>query len=57
MDSTADKYEPDMNRLNPLLTIVQTVKGITNRLIGFFNLTKTDRMKAGIQIRSEEQDE
>lgn len=53
MDIPADKYKLDGNRPGPFLAVLQTVLGITRRLIGFFMLIVADRLKAGIYVGGE----
>ena len=54
MDTASDKYKPYYgNRAGPFLAVWRTVRGLVGRLVGFFMLTESDRLKAGIYISSE----
>jgi hypothetical protein len=53
MDISVDKSELDGNRLGPFLAVSQTVRDIVRRLIGFFELTESDKLKAGIDVSGE----
>jgi hypothetical protein len=49
MDLSTDKSKPYYGRRSgPFVAVLQTIKGITRRLIGFFVLTDKERLKAGI---------
>ncbi len=54
MENSADKYKSDTNRSRPFLAVVQVVKSLVARLIGFFKLTEDDRLRAGIGRREPE---
>jgi hypothetical protein len=53
MDISAEENKPDMKHPGPLLTVLQTVKEVTRRLIGFFVLSKEEQLQAGIGFRGE----
>jgi len=48
MDISADKFISEANQTNSFFSWVKAVIIKTRRLIGFFNLTEEDRIKAGI---------
>ena len=52
MDISADKYRSDLNRPGPFSVVLQTVRGFTKWLIGFFVLTEEEQSKAGIYVGS-----
>ena len=56
MDNSADKNKSDSNRPGPFLAVLQTVRSIVRRLIGFFTLTEADQLKAGIHVGGEGRD-
>ena len=57
MDISADKYKSDVSRPGPFLTVLQTVRAVTRRLVGFFRLTEADLLKAGVYRHGEERGE
>jgi hypothetical protein len=48
--------DSQMNRPGPRLALVQAVRGMVGRLVGFFVLTEAERLKVGIYLGGMEQD-
>lgn len=57
MDISSDEYKSDKTQLVHFSAMMQTVKRIFRRLIGFFILTEEERLQAGIQVGSQGRDE
>ncbi len=56
MDTQPDKYISNIDRPGTFSAILHSVLGIVRWLIGFFTLTKEERLAAGIYFGSEERD-
>ena len=56
MDTSAYRNKSDMNRPDPLLTVLQTLLGLVRQAIGFFVLTEAEKLKAGIYTGSQGRD-
>ncbi len=50
MDISTDKHNSDLNHSSPFSALLHTVLSIGRWLIGFFALTKEDRLKAGVYL-------
>jgi hypothetical protein len=57
MDISADKSKPDSKRSWSFLAVLQTIRGFTEGLIGFFTLTEEERLEAGVIIGNQRRDE
>jgi hypothetical protein len=58
MEIQPDKYKPYYGaRSGPFLAVFRTVRGIARQLIGFFMLTESERLKAGIYVSNQESDD
>lgn len=53
MDNTFEESAPFVNRLDSILSFMQAIKSVANRMIGFFNLTKEEESQAGIDLSGE----
>ena len=53
MDISVEEIKPDVNQPAPIAAILQAVKGVANRLIGFFVLTEEEQLQAGIDFHGE----
>jgi hypothetical protein len=57
MDISVEQNKPDVSRPSPLPAVLQAVKDVTRRLIGFFVLSKEEQLQAGIDFRGKERRE
>jgi hypothetical protein len=56
MGSLSDTSDSMANRSGAILAVVQTVRDMVGRLLGFFALTEDERLKVGIYPGGMEQD-
>jgi hypothetical protein len=53
MDVSVEEVKPDVNQPGPLTIVLDTVRGVARRVIGFFQLTKEEQTQAGIDLSGE----
>jgi hypothetical protein len=53
MDVSVEEVKPDVNQPGPLSIVLDTVRGVARRVIGFFQLTKEEQTQAGIDLSGE----
>jgi hypothetical protein len=56
MDISANNFKSDVDRAEPFSTVLHKVLGIVRWLNGFFTLTEEDRLKADINVGSQDRD-
>ena len=56
MDISIEETKLDVNRPDPFSTVLQAVRGVARRLIGFFTLSEEERSQAGIDLSGEGRD-
>ena len=50
MDISMDEHEMNVSHPEPLSKVLQVIKGVSRRLIGFFILSDEDQVKAGVAM-------
>jgi hypothetical protein len=53
MDISVEETQPVENQPDFISTILQAVRGVANRMIGFFTLSDEEQSQAGIDLTGE----